>query len=254
MPVIIEFDSYERSIHKALDALDAVKQLTEQKAILIKPNLVNDSPPPITTPPEACEAIITYIRKHSSADIVIAEGCGSATLETDEIFKRLGYTDMAERLGIPLHDLNYGPARTLTKPGCPVFPEIHLPEIAFTHYIISVPMLKAHSLAKMTGTLKNMLGFAQPGFYSGTYGIWKKAFFHGRMQDSLIDLNRYLMPNLTVMDCSVGMVEHHLYGPHCDPPVNKILAGFDPWEVDREAAGLLGLNWKDIRHIAVGAK
>ena len=84
------------------------------------------------------------------------------------------------------------------------------------------------------------------------YGIWKKARFHGQMQESIIDLNKYLVPNLSVIDCSVGMAEHHLRGPHCDPPVNKIIAGYDPWAVDREAAGLLGLNWNDIKHIAVG--
>jgi len=250
--VTIEFESYEGSINEALDALAAHERLADIPALLIKPNLVNDSPPPITTPPEACEVIINYIRAHSKADIVIAEGCGSASLETDEVFRRLGYMDMAEKYGIPLIDLNYGPVRKLVNPDCTVFPEMYLPEIAFSHYIISVPMLKMHSLARMTGTLKNMMGFAQPAYYSGQYGVWKKAVFHGRMQDSLIDLNRYLVPHLTVMDCSVGMAEHHLGGPHCDPPVNKILAGYDPWVVDRAAAGLLGLHWKDIRHIAAG--
>jgi uncharacterized protein (DUF362 family) len=250
--VTIEFESYERSITEALDALDASAQIAGQSAILIKPNLVNDSPPPITTPYEACEAIIRYISNHSNADIVIAEGCGSATLETPEVFRRLGYTAMAERLGVPLIDLNYGPVRKLTNPDCTVFPEMYLPEIAFNHYIVSVPMLKRHSLATVTGTLKNMIGFAQPEYYTGQYGIWKKAVFHGRMQDSIIDLNRYLVPDLSIMDCSVGMAEHHLRGSQCDPPVNKIIAGYDPWAVDREAAGLLGLDPDGIAHIAAG--
>jgi uncharacterized protein (DUF362 family) len=161
---------------------------------------------------------------------------------------------MAEQQGVGLIDLNYGPVRKLTNPDCTVFPDMYLPEIAFNHYIISVPVLKMHSLARVTGTLKNMIGFAQPEYYSGTYGIWKKALFHGRMQESIIDLNRYLVPDLSVIDCSVGMAEHHLRGAQCDPPVNKILAGYDPWAVDKEAAGLLGLNGHDIKHIAIGLK
>ncbi len=88
---------------------------------------------------------------------------------------------MADRLGVPLIDLNYGPVKKLTNPECHVFPEMYLPEIAFRYYIISVPVLKAHSLAGMTGCLKNMMGFAQPKYYSGRYGIWKKAMFHGKM-------------------------------------------------------------------------
>jgi uncharacterized protein (DUF362 family) len=250
--VNIEFESFETSIKEALDTVAAHKDLAKQSAILIKPNLISDLPHPITTSPACCEVIIKYIQKNSKADIVIAEGCGASDKETDEVFKNLGYTAMAEKYGVPLVDLNYGPAKILKNPECAVFPEMVLPEIAFSHYIISVPVLKKHSLAGITGTLKNMIGFAQPEYYSGHHGIWKKAVFHGKMQDSIIDLNTYLVPDLSVMDCSIGMAEYHLGGAHCDPHVNRIIAGHNPWEVDREAAGLLGLNWKNIRHIAAG--
>ncbi len=76
--------------------------------------------------------------------------------ETDEVFEKLGYTAMAKRQGISLVDLNYGPVKILENPDCPVFPKMYLPEIAFSHYIISVPVLKAHSLAGMTGSLKKV--------------------------------------------------------------------------------------------------
>ena len=75
---IVDFTSYQQSINQALDAIDARKRLAEQAEILLKPNLINASPHPITTPPACCEAIIKYIRKNSSAEIVIAEGCGEA--------------------------------------------------------------------------------------------------------------------------------------------------------------------------------
>jgi uncharacterized protein (DUF362 family) len=250
--VNIDFDSFEKSIKDALDAIAAHKQIAAQSAILIKPNLTTASPHPITTAPECCEVLIEYIRKYSKAEIVIAEGSGDVKYETDEVFRNLGYTAMAEKLGIPLIDLNYGPVKKLKNPACPVFPEMYLPEIAFSHYIISVPVLKAHSLAGMTGSLKNMMGFAQPKYYSGRHGVWKKAVFHGKMQESVIDLNKYLVPNLSVMDCSIGMAEFHLGGPQCNPPVKRILAGYNPWKVDREAAGLLGLDWNNIGHIAAG--
>ena len=250
--VNIDFEFFEKSVIDVLDKISAYKQIAEQSAILIKPNLTTDSPHPITTSSECCKVIIEYIRKYSEAKIVIGEGCGDANYETEEIFKNLGYTAMAEKQGVSLLDLNYGPVKILKNRECNVFPEMYLPEIAFSHYIISVPVLKAHSLAGMTGTLKNMMGFAQPKYYSGRYGIWKKAVFHEKMQQSIIDLNKYLVPNLSIMDCSVGMAEFHLGGPQCDPPVEKIIAGYNPWKVDREAAELLGLNWNDIEHIAAG--
>ncbi|MFT5697397.1 MAG: hypothetical protein ACI8ZB_000245 [Desulforhopalus sp.] len=247
-----DFTSYKVTIEKALDRINADKVLALQSAILIKPNLINSSPHPITTGPDCCEAIITYIQKYSKAKIVIAEGCGDVNMETAEVFELLGYTALAEKYGIPLIDLNHEPLQSITDQRCKVFPEMQLPRIAFDHYIVSVPVLKVHSLAKITGTLKNMMGFPPPQYYSGSYGSWKKAAFHQNMQQSIIDLNRYLIPDLTVMDCSIGMAEYHLGGPHCDPPVGKIIAGYNPWEIDQEACRLLGLQGQEIEHVAVG--
>ena len=56
------------------------------------------------------------------------------------------------------------------------------------------------------------------------------------------------------MDCSVGMAQMHLGAPHCDPPVNSLITSYNPWKVDREAAGLLGLDWNNIAHFLAGFK
>ncbi len=250
--ISVEFTTYKQSIHQALDAIKASECLASQKAILIKPNLINNSPHPITTPPGCCEVIIEYIQKYSKAEIIIAEGCGDTQIETPQVFEDLGYTALAEKHSILLVDLNCESLNLKKNTDCSIFPEMYLPEIAFTHYIISVPVLKVHSLAKMTGTLKNMMGFVPPKYYSGRHGSWKKAAFHNKMQQSIVDLNKYLIPDLSLMDCSIGMAEFHLGGAHCDPPVNKIIAGYNPWEVDCRAAELLGLDWSSIEHIAAG--
>ena len=93
---IVDFTTYGESIKKALDAISAAETLAEQKNILIKPNLTNSSPHPVTTPKECCEAIIVYIRECSDADIVIGEGCGDSLLETDQVFQTLAYTELVD--------------------------------------------------------------------------------------------------------------------------------------------------------------
>jgi uncharacterized protein (DUF362 family) len=245
----IEFESYDLSVAKALDAAGAAEVLAKQKSVLIKPNLVNASPFPITTAPDCVEAIVQYVRTNSNAEIVIGEGCGDHSMETDEVYEELGYCEMASRLGVNLIDLNHAPLRETTRDGCDVFPTMHLPEITFTHFLISVPVLKAHSIADVTGTLKNMIGIAPPKYYSGRHGSWKKSVMHGRMQESILDLNRHRTPDLTLMDASVGMPDFHLGGRHCDPPLRRMLAGFDPVAIDRRGAELLELNWRTIGHL-----
>ena len=245
----IEFVSYPESVPKALDAIGAAEALKQQTAVLIKPNLINASPFPITTAPECVEAVIEYVRSCSEAVIVIGEGCGDSNLETSEVFDRLGYRELARRQAVKLVDLNHAPLRRLENKDCPVFQEMYLPEIALSHYLLSVPVLKAHSFSEITGTLKNMIGLAPPQYYSGQFGTWKKAVFHDRKHQSIIDLNRYRTADLSLMDATVGMPDFHLGGAHCDPPLNKLVAGFDSVKVDRRSAELLGLQWRSIPHL-----
>jgi len=245
-----EFTHLQDSVSRVLDDLDFQTVLGRCAKILIKPNCINSSPPPVTTPVECCEAIIRFIREAGAeADLVVGEGCGDGGRETFEVFGDLGYDRLARQYDVELIDLNTEPLVKLSRGDCRVFPEIYLPEVLFDHYVISVPVLKVHTLARITGTLKNMMGAAPPKYYGGHGGGWKKALFHNHMQQSIIELNRYRMADLSIVDGSVGLAQSHLGGARCDPPVKTILGGYDAVRVDQACAELLGLRVEDIAHI-----
>ena len=247
--VSAEFNSFKISVPEVLDKLGARDRLAGILKIMLKPNLVTPQPHPVTTSADCCRAAIDYLRSFSDAEIVIAEGTGDPSLSTMDVFEKLGYRELAHASDIDLIDLNEAPLKRLTRDDCPRFPEFFLPEIAFSHFIISLPVLKAHSLSGITGSLKNMMGFAPPSHYSGASGIWNKAAFHTHIHQAIIDLNKYRKADLTVMDASVGLADYHLGGRTCDPPVNQLIAGFEPLEVDRKAAQLLGLDWQQVEHL-----
>jgi uncharacterized protein (DUF362 family) len=242
------FATYADSLTAALDELAAPLALRAQTTIIIKPNLVNASPFPVTTHPELIRALVHYLRAHSQARIILAEGCGDAHLETTEVFKRLGYTELARECGLELLDLNHAELVRLTDADRTFFPEIHLPRIVFNGLLISVAVLKRHSLARVTLGMKNMLGLLPPSHYQ-CGGSWKKSALHGDMQRSIFEMNLYRAPDLSIVDASLGLASHHLGGPACSPAVNKILAGFDPVAVDAAGSDLLGVNWRDVGHI-----
>jgi uncharacterized protein (DUF362 family) len=244
------FNDYFVSVDRCMSSAGAESVLLDGRPVMLKPNLVNASPPPVTTPPDFCEAVITVVRKYSTAPIVIAEGCGDAQLDTHAVFDKLGYNDLAKRMNVALMDLNTAPLIRLTAPSCRHFHEMWLPQAIFDHVLISLPVLKAHSLCGFTGSMKNMMGAAPPAHYGGRHGTWKKAAFHDRLDAAIVDLNRYRAPDFTVMDATVGLADFHLGGAHCDPPVNRILAGADAREVDRRAAKMLGIDWHTVGHLA----
>ncbi len=217
--------------------------------VIIKLNLVEALAPPITTPVEPVEALVDYISgKVPDLDIIIGEGCGSLAYDTFHCFDELGYTEMAARKGVELLDLNKEECRTLKNPNCRRWPEMVLPEILFDSFLLSVPVLKAHSLSSVTLTMKNMMGVAPPAHYQQGGG-WKKASFHNGIQEAVLDLNRYRTPDFTVLEATVGMAEAHLWGSTCSPPVNTLAAGWDPVAIDAYGAVLLKKRWQDIAHI-----
>ncbi len=206
----VTFRTYAESVAKVLDLVGVSDVLGRQSAILIKPNLINADPHPVTTPPACCEALIDYIRACSAADIVIAEGCGDAACETGDVFAALGYEDLAARKRVRLIDLNTAPLRLVKNTTCRRWPEIQLPEIVFSHYLISVPVLKAHSLADITGSCKNMMGLLPPGHYGGHPGSWKKALFHNGLHQSIRELICHRTPDLSLMDSTNCLAHYHL--------------------------------------------
>ncbi len=244
-----EFVTWSTSIDRIITGagLDSILA-GSTRPILIKPNLVEALAPPFTTPVALVAALVERLRVVTDAPIIVGEGSGAAGYDTCHAFAELGYTDMARRYDVELVDLNNEEPVRLENAGCRRWPEMYLPPLALDCFLISVPVLKAHSLAGVTLTMKNMMGLVPPQHYR-TGGSWKKSAFHHRIQDSVADLNRYRTPDFTVLDATVGMAEAHLWGPTCDPPVNRLAAGFDPVAMDAYGSGLLKRKWQEIGHI-----
>ena len=243
------FTSWQESVPHLLAATGLTERLAAEKLILIKPNLVEPLKPPITTPVALIAEMVDFIHAHHpQLEIIIGEGSGSSSQNTLQIFEALGYSRLAGLEQVSLMDLNEAPLVHKQNNNCSRWPEMHLPRIVFESFLISVPVLKAHSLAGVTLTMKNMIGLAPPEHYQQG-GSWKKASFHQRIQEAVFDLNRYRTPDFTLLDATIGMQEAHLWGPTCNPPPNCLAASFDPVAVDSYGCDLLGIKWDSIGHI-----
>lgn len=244
-----QIDNLEKSLKRVLSATGLSQKLQSEPLVIIKPNLVEAVCPPVTTPVELVDALIGYLQNSGvDCEIIVGEGTGSASYDTFHCFEVLGYTKMAEKRGVQLLDLN---KQSLIKKENDAYirlPELYLPEILDGGFLLSVPVLKAHSLAGVTLTMKNMMGYAPPAHYRQG-SSWGKSKFHHKIQEAIFDLNRYRAPDFTLLDASIGMSESHLWGATCDPPVNRLAAGWDPVAIDSYGTSLLNRNWQDIGHI-----
>ena len=241
----VNFIDYRTSLARSLDLIGAGARLPKQGLIIIKPNLTNSSPPPVTTSVKAAEAVCIYCKAHTKAEIAIGEGCGTG--RTPEVFAALGYTDMAKKYGLELIDFNEAETIILQNDTALQLKHFHMPRIALDAFIISLPVLKDHSFTKTTIAMKNMFGIAPGKFYAGS---WNKAKLHSPSTDkSVVDICSYKKPDLSVVDASVALTGMHLAGKHKN--IGLILAGFDPVAVDTVGSELLGHNPKTLPYLTL---
>jgi uncharacterized protein (DUF362 family) len=246
---ITPIKSLKENLSALLDAAGLTDLIPIGKTVLIKPNLVEALAPPVTTPVQLSALLVDYLQSRlPGTPILIGEGTGSLQYDTHYPFQMLGYTDLAAAKNIHLLDLNQEKLTKKEDTRCRRWPIMHLPTILDEVFLLSIPVLKAHTLAGVTLTMKNMMGCAPPSHFRGQGG-WGKSAFHQQIQEAIFDLNRYRTPDFTLLDASIGMAKAHLSGPHCDPPINQLVASADPVAIDAYGATLLNIDWKSIGHI-----
>jgi len=242
-------DEYPSAVTRALDEVNAVEALAGFPRIIVKPNMVNNSPPQVTTDVRCVMAVVAYFKERLDAEIVVAEGSGEGS--TLGNFKLNGYEQITKKFGVELVNLDALQVKRYENPSAGEYKEIHLPEYLEGAGLISVPPAKDHTITRVTLGLKNMVGCLSAKHYSG-YWSYKKSQIHAVNTDQAVaDLMLYIRPHLTIIDAIEGLVGGHLSGKVPNPPLERIIASTDVLAADREAARLLGHEPDTIRHLAL---
>ncbi len=238
----VKFVDYETSVPKLLDNANFKNVIKDRRRIFLKPNLTCCKAFPTTTDPKFVEEIIKYIRKCSKkTEIIIAEGSGGD--ETEKCFKKLGYNELSEKYKIPLLDLNEAETKRIKSDKFKKFSFIDYPKPLLSGFLISLPVLKGHVMAKVTISLKNMLGVFPARLYGGN---WKVKMHKWPIEYAIHDILVCKFPNYAICDASIVQLEHEINGYAKEMDV--LLAG-KPLEVDKKGSLLLGYDWKKVPHL-----
>ncbi|MCR5577492.1 MAG: DUF362 domain-containing protein [Oscillospiraceae bacterium] len=111
--------------------------------------------------------------------------------------------------------------------------------------VVSFCKLKSHGMMGMTAAVKNLYGVI-PGTHKSEYHYRHEDPMN--FADMLVDLNEYVRPRLCLCD-AVEIMEGN--GPTMGTPrhLGVLLAGTDPYRLDRLGAALLGLREKEIPYL-----
>jgi len=265
--VKIKTGDIEAAVEEAIYLLGGIEAVTKGKeSIMLKPNLVSDDSR-ATTKPEVIHSLAKMM-KAAGKDVFIGEGSAAAggfnargnsvyrTKDADilngmqqMIFDRLGYTELAQSLDIPLINLHTGEMVDVDVPNGFAYQKLTLHHtLTEIDLLCSVPMMKTHTLATVTLGMKNLIGL-----YPGSVYRTVRAGVHDHAADAgspgvayeIIDVVRANKLGLVVIDGSTAMEGD---GPSDGilVPMDIIIAGTNPLATDMVAANVMGFERTDI--------
>jgi len=229
--VSIKFKSYQETVPKLLQLIKLGQEIAKHDTIILKPSLRNLNSK--NTPSEFTEAVLRFCleNKSSEAKVFIAEGADS--LDTQEVFEKAGYRQLAEQYSIGLIDLNTSDVEQIQDGEFLKFESIMYPQILTNSFLISLPLLAEDDELEMQASLSNMIGAFPAEHYSGFFSSNKNKIRKWPMKYSIHDILKCKMPNFAIIDASEQGV---------------ILAGM-PLDMDMQASRLLGKPWNSIQHL-----
>ena len=118
------------------------------------------------------------------------------------------------------------------------------PDIVESDLVINVPIVKHHSISKMTLCMKNYMGVV-----GGNRGQW-----HQDMPECLCDITAFMKPKLCVVDAIRILTANGPTGGNLADVKRKdtVAAGVDIVALDAFGAELLGHKPEDIKTVAAG--
>ena len=221
---------------KALEMIAAHEVLPKEKPVLVKPNYINAKHPStgITTDSRVIEGVVKFLKQQDMKEIIIGEGSGFA--DTFEAFQVAGVDAVAERWNVKLVDLNKDEFVEVRPLNPLALKKVKIAKTALESTIISVPKLKPHRLARVTLSLKNMMGAVTP-----------KGSIHSPLSKKLVDLASIIKPSVAVIDGIIAGEGHETSGNPVE--MNLVIAGADPVAVDAVGAAVMGIPPESVKHL-----
>jgi len=240
---IHDYLGVRKAVKKSLDLIGGLDSLVSPgDRVLVKPNLIG--PYHYTTgaitSPHVIRALCELAKEAGARKVTIADGSAVGS-ETEEVFIVTGLKELSTRIGADLVNLKKTKTIYMGIPQGKVFRRLKIPEAVIeADVIINAPVMKTHDVFPATLGLKNMKGVLQEKD--------KKRFHKWGLAQSIVDLNKLVLPQVTVLDGTVGMEG---MGPARGTPVNLgiIISSFDTVAADSVAAAVMGIDPLEIEYV-----
>lgn len=241
----VKTEQSKKGVFKAVERamkLAGWKKYIKGKKIFVKINAMNTKLIPGTnTSPWVLEAVLSVLKK-TKAKIYLGDGDLCSQRNVNLASDVWGYKKIAERHNAEFVHLTDDKQIEVDMVG--VIGKTSISKtLAECDAIISIPAIKTHVWSTISGSIKNMFGCLPR----------ERHLLHLQLSDALIDLNKFLKPCFTVVDCTVSLEGN---GPRTGIPrvCDAIFASADLVAADSAGAYFMGFNPQDIMHLRLAAE
>ncbi|UCE11110.1 MAG: DUF362 domain-containing protein [Candidatus Thorarchaeota archaeon] len=212
--------------------------------VIVKPNICtnSDNTGYSVTRVEVVESLIQLVlHEDERISIRIVESDSESKFAMDA-FDQFGYNDLCDNMQSEGHDVSLvnlsSPPLVEVELNGQYFEKLEIHEILTKPcYFVTIAAAKTHYLTFITGALKNQFGLLPKKGQSS---------YHRDIDDVIVDLNRFVKPDLCIVDGRVGVEGWN--GPRTRP-LNLFLIGRNPVSVDATLTRIMGFKPQMARHL-----
>lgn len=228
---IAKEENIRKSVRTAVALAGGMDFIKAGDTVLIKPNVNSDDPYPGTTNPEVLAEVITMVKEKGAKRVIVADSSGIPWPNTLRNMEKVGILGVAKKLGAEVYALDNMEWVWVKPEGLKYWTNgFRIPKIVTeVDHIINVAVVKTHSIADFTMSLKNFVGLIHRQdrmiMHSSRY-----------IKEMIGELNSAFNPSLNILDATKVFVRG---GPAKgeEREVGMIIASSD-----RVACDIIGLS------------
>ena len=228
---------------QAFEALGGMRRYVRRgDVVLIKPNMAWDRGPEYAanTNPRVVAALVRLALDAGARRVKVFD---HTCEDPRRVYRRSGIMEAAKRAGAEVSYVNPRRFRRVMIGG-EVLKEWEVYQDALeVDRIINVPVLKHHSLARLTMGMKNLMGLIGG----------KRSQLHWRLGESLADLAAFFKPDLVVLDATRVLLAGGPQGGNMRNVrrMDTIVIGKDQVAVDTWGARIFGIEPEEVSCIPI---
>jgi uncharacterized protein (DUF362 family) len=221
-------------LRAGLDLLGGLELLQLRgRRILIKPNVVNDRPPPTTTSPQVLQVVLEEVRRAGAGEFIVADSSGIIRFPSSDNLTRTGIRAVADAAGARVLALEDEPWVRVEPASATSLPRYYVSKPVYdADVFINLPVVKTHRFAHYSCCLKNLVGITHPRYRPSV------TFLSGDWNERIAELNLAVHPHLNIADATTVMIAG---GPTSGTPAtaNLLLLSGDRVALDAVAVALV---------------